>query len=366
MANTFLTPQMVANEALMVLQSNLVMADLVHRDYSKEFAQNGDTITVRKPAKFSAKNFTGSTSTQDATEGSVSVKLDRFRDVTAAVTSQQLTLDIKNFSEQIVAPAMQAIAQAVDEDLLAVGVSKAAYSKSATASPTDLADIADLAKKLDLNKVPVQNRRLVFHPTHKYKYALTDNLSKVSYAGDNQTLRDALLGKVYTLDTYMDQNAPDTSAATAGTATTYKVAGTKGESKVALSAVSAATATVKTGDAFILNGYLYRFTADATATSSAVAEVAIDQPLVATVTATSVTLINAPNSLAFHRNGLALVTRNLALPMGAAKAAIASADGLGVRVVYGYDMSTKTDTVSFDILYGIKELDTSMLCVLNG
>ena len=34
MANTFLTPEVVAKEALMVLTSNLVMADLVHRDYA--------------------------------------------------------------------------------------------------------------------------------------------------------------------------------------------------------------------------------------------------------------------------------------------------------------------------------------------
>lgn len=366
MANTFLTPEVVAKEALMVLQSNLVMADLVHRDYSDEFVAVGDTISVRKPAKFIAKNFTGQTSTQDITEGSVAVKMDRFRDITVAVTAKQLTLDIASFSEQVIAPAMQAIAQAIDEDLLAVGVSKAGFVKAGTAKPTNLEDIAELAKKLDLNKVPTQNRRLVMHPTHKYRYALTDNLSKVSYAGDNATLRDALLGRIYTLDTYMDQNAPDTQAASAGTATAFSVTGTAGESKVALSAVTAATATVKQGDGFIVGGYLYRFTADAAAAAGAVAEVAIDQPLVTDVDAVAATVITAPHSLAFHRNGIALVTRKLALPMGASKAAYASADGLAVRVVYDYDSTTKTDKVSFDIIYGIKELDPSMICALKG
>lgn len=364
MANTFLTPSIIANEALMVLQANMVMADLVHRDYSSEFVNVGDTITVRKPASFVAKNFTGTVSAQDATEDGVTVKMDRFRDVTAKVTSKQMTLDIKNFSEQIIQPAMRAIAQAVDEDLLASAVQFAGSSVTATASPTDLKDIANLAKRLDLNKVPVDQRRLVLHPTHKYNYALTDNLSKVSYAGDSQTLRDALLGRVYTLDTYMDQNAPDTSAATAGTATAYKVTGNAGESKVSLSSVTAATATVKAGDAFIVDGYLYRFTADATAASGAAADVAIDQPLHATLSAKDVVVVNKPNSVAFHRNGLAMVTRNLALPMGAANASIASADGLGVRVVYGYDMNTKTDTVSFDILYGIAKLDDRMIVKL--
>ena len=184
MANTFITPSIVAKEALMVLESNTVMADLVHRDYSSEFAQIGDTITVRKPAVLTAKDWQNgdAVSAQDVTESSVSVKLDRFRDVTVEVTSKQMTLDIKDFSEQIVQPAMRAHAQALDEDLLAVGVENAAYSKAATASPTNLADIADLAKKLDINKVPMDAfRRMVLHPTHKYSYALTDNLSKVAY-----------------------------------------------------------------------------------------------------------------------------------------------------------------------------------------
>ncbi len=168
-------------------------------------------------------------------------------------------------------------------------------------------------------------------------------------------------------DTYMDQNAPDTSATTAGTATAYKVTGAAGATTVSLSGVTPAAGTIKKGDAFILDGYLYRFTADATAASGTVSSVTIDQPLVTAATNNdTVTIVNAPNSLAFHRNGIALVTRRLALPMGASKAAYASADGLAVRVVYDYDSTTKTDKISFDIIYGIKELDTSMICALKG
>lgn len=366
MANKFLTPQIVANEALMSLENSLVMAGLVHRDYSKEFVKVGDIVTIRKPAKFIAKNFTGEISAQDATEGSVAVTLDRFRDVSVNVTSKELTLDIKDFSEQIVKPAMEAIAQAVDSDILAVGIEKAGKTVTGTAKPTNLEDLGNLSKTLDLKSVPLQNRYLVLNPTHKYRYALTDNLSKVAYAGDSKTLREAEIGRVYSMDSYMSQNAPDTFAETAGTATAYKITATAGESKVALSSVTAATATVKEGDGFIVDGYLYRFTSSATAESGAVAEVTIDQPVHKNLEALDALLINKTNSLAFHRNGLALVTRQLELPMGAGKAAIASANGIAVRTVFGYDMKTKTDTVSFDVIYGIKELYTDMLVKLVG
>lgn len=366
MPNNFLTPNIVAKEALMVLENNLVMAGLVHRDYSAEYAKVGDTITIRKPAKFVAKNFTGQISRQDATEDGVTVKLDRFRDVSVDVTSKELTLNIKDFSEQVVTPAMQAIAQAVDCDLLAVGIAKAGKSVPSSASDTDLKALGNIGKALDLKAVPQQNRRLVLNPTHKYRYITMENLSKVAYKGDGQGLTDAELGRIYTMDTYMSQNAPDTFAEAAGTATAYKVTAEKGATKVALSEVSAATGTIKKGDGFIVDGYLYRFTEDATAASGAVASVGIDQPIHKAFNAEVAYLIRTTHSLGFHRNGLALVTRQLEIPMGASKAAIASANGLAVRVVFGYNQETKTDTVSFDILYGIKELDKDMLVKLVG
>ena len=65
-------------------------------------------------------------------------------------------------------------------------------------------------------------------------------------------------------------------------------------------------------------------------------------------------------SLAFHKNAFALVTRPLALPNGAAKAAIVNYDGFGLRVVYGYDITKKTDTISIDMLCGMKTLDASL------
>lgn len=366
----FLTPQIVANEALMVLENNLVAADLVHKDYSKEFAHVGDTITIRKPAKFTAKNFVGQTVDQEANEGSVKVTLDHFRDVTVPVTSKEMTLDIKDFSAQIVTPAMQALSQAIDSDIIAEGVANAGANIAGTADAKDLKDIANIAKAFDLKGVPVQQRRLLANPTHKYRYLTTDNLSKVSYAGSSNALRSAELGAIYGLDTYMSQNAPDTLAATPGTATAAKVSCTAGETKVALSNVTAASGTFKKGDGFILDGYLYRFAADVTAASGAAADVAIDQPIhrtIASGSAETVYLIKAPHSLAFHRNGIALVTRQLELPMGAGKAAIASSkNGLAVRVVYDYDIVHKTDRVSFDVLYGVKTLDSDMVARLVG
>ena len=359
MGNTLLTPDIIAMEALMVLESNLTMAGLVHRDYSNEFVQVGDTITVRKPAKFVAKNFLGTVEAQDITEGSVDVKMDRYRDVTVNVSAKELSLDIKDFSAQVVTPALEAISQAIDIDLLTVGIAQAAKTATVSGTPV-ITDIAGVGKALDIAKAPRTNRRLILPPDILYKYNTLDNFAKASYKGDSEALKNSEIGMVYSCETFMSQNCPENASATPGTVTAYKVAGTAGATEFTVSAGTATTGTIKVGDKFIVAGYLYTVTEDLTLVSGA-GTLKVDQKIPATITATSVKIINKAHALGFHRNGLALVTRQLALPMGAAKASIASANGLAVRVVMDYESSTKTDKVSFDVIYGVKELDSNLL-----
>lgn len=358
---TILTPSIIAKEALMILEGNLVMSGLVHRDYSNEFVNVGDTITVRKPATFVAKNFLGTVEEQALTEGSVAVKMDRYRDITVPITSKEMTLSIKDFSEQVVKPAMVAIATAIDGDVLAVGIQKAGTAVSVSATPV-IADIAGVGKALDKKKAPRDNmRNLVLGVDTLYKYNTLDNFAKVSYKGDSAALKNAEIGTVYTMNTFMSQNTPANTSATAGTVTAYKVVGTKGDTQFTVSAGSPATGTIKVGDKLIVDGYVYTCNEDLTLVTGG-GTLKVDEKVVATISvATSVTVINKEHSLGFHRNGLALVTRQLELPAGASQSAVASANGLAVRVVYGYDQATKTDKISFDIIYGVKELDTNLL-----
>lgn len=359
--NKLLTPKVIANEALLVLTSNLTMANLVHRDYSNEFVKVGDTITVRKPAKFVAKNFIGEVEEQDISEGSVDVKMDRYRDVTVNVSSKEMTLDIKDFSKQVIEPALTAIAEAVDIDLLTVGIEKAGSKVSVSANPT-ISDIANVAKALDKKKAPRDNNRnLVLSVDTLYKYNTLDNFAKVCYKGDSEALKEAEIGKVYTMNSFMSQNAPENVSATAGTATAYKVTCTKGATQFTVSDGTAKTGTIKAGDKLIVNGYLFEVAEDLTLADGAGTLKVTEKIPFAITTAVSALIVNKAHSLGFHRNGLALVTRQLELPQGAAKSAIASANGLAVRVVFDYDSKTKQDKISFDIIYGIKELDSDLL-----
>ena len=356
MANTFLTPQIIAQEALAILRNQLIFAELVHTDYANEFVKVGDTITVRKPAELIAKDFSGSIASQDLTESGVTVKLDRFKDVSVAITSQQASLELRDFARQVIEPAMVAIAQKIDEDLANFIFEKASGSVLASsASPTNLADIASVGKKLDVAKAPMQERHLVLSPEHKYRYALTEILTKVNFAGSNETLRESLLGKVYGMQTYMNQNLPEATGLKGTAKEKFSVASASGGA-VALSGLSTAAATVKIGEGFVYEGILYRFTANGTGSSNAIASIAVSPAFPSGVSATEVRIVRLSSSVGFHKNAFAFVIRPLDLPMGAARASVVNGEGLSVRVVYDYNQSSKTDTISFDVLYGIAAL----------
>lgn len=283
MPNTILTPEVIAREALMVLCNNAVMANLVHRDYSSEFVAGvGDTVTIRKPATFEAKEFAGSITVQDATESGVAVKMDKHLDVSFAVTSAQMTMDIADFSAQLLVPAMQAFQDKIDSYLLAL---KSDISNTVTSTGVMQNDIVDARKFLTANAAPLTERRFVYNSDMEATLLKTDLFVSAEKVGDEGTaLREASLGRKFGMDFYVDQNA----------------------------------------DAAGLEG------------------------------------------MAFHKNAFALVTRPLALPNGAAKAAYVDYDGFGLRVVYDYDINTKTDTISIDMLCGVKTLDPKLAAVIAG
>lgn len=57
MSNKILTCQRIAREALPMLVNNLVVPELFHTDYSKDFVKKRNTIQVEKPDQFEAKDF---------------------------------------------------------------------------------------------------------------------------------------------------------------------------------------------------------------------------------------------------------------------------------------------------------------------
>ncbi|WP_440063791.1 P22 phage major capsid protein family protein [Streptosporangium sp. OZ121] len=307
MANNFLTPSVIARAALATLYETCVMAQLVHRDYDEDFAAKiGDTVNVRKPAVFQAKEFNREVGIeiQNATETGIPVTLNHFADVSFAVTSEDLTLRIEDFGTQLLNPAMEAIAQKIDRDILSlrdditqevgvtgqfagnpVGVNVFAHSNPRSA--------IDARRVLNQRNVPSADRYLVVGPEIEAQWLGDPLFHSAETRGDTDGLREANLGRrVFGHEAYQTQNIY-TPAQVIGNSTT---------------------------------------------------EVGVS----------------------FHRTAFALVTRPLVLPQGAANAAVASYKGFGLRVVMDYDIDQKQDVVSVDCLYGTKTIDANRAVLIKG
>jgi hypothetical protein len=360
MANTFITPSLVAQEALIALEERLAASNLVYRGVERDFnlpRAKGDTINVKVPATFTSKQFVSTTAAQNITESSVAVKLDTIADVSVDITAKEMSLSIDDLSTQVIRPAIYSIAEQIEENVLGALVAGSSLSETKSATAV-ISDIGKLAKALDLKKVPKSERYLFLHPEHQYEYVVLDAIVGFDKSQNIGALREAEVGRVFGFDAYASSLCPNTDATTAGTATAYKITGTAGATTIALSNMSAATATVKTGDKFVYDNHVYTFTEDGTGSGSAIAEIDIEPALHTAVTAGTAFVVRAPFSVGFHKSALTLATAPLEAPVGGAVGAVAtSPSGLSVRVVYGYSQSTKTNNISIDVLYGIKILD---------
>ena len=215
MANTFLTMDMIAKEALMILRNNAVMAGLVHRDYSNDFVAGvGDTITIRKPATFTVKDFVESTgiTVQDATEASQTVKMDKFYDVSFAVTSKDLTMNISDFSAQLLVPAMMAFRDKIDAEIIKKAV-EATHVVTHAQGKIAPEDIISARKLLNDGATPLSMRSLVVGTQAEADLLSSELFVSADKVGGTEGLKEASLGRKFGFDTYVDQNVGKKSLA---------------------------------------------------------------------------------------------------------------------------------------------------------
>lgn len=401
MANTIITPDIIAKEALMQLENNCVMGKLVHREYKKEFVKVGDSVSVRKPVKFSASD--GATRVnQDVQEASTPFTIDKRKHVSWKFATNDLTLSIDQYSDRYIQPAMIALANAIDSDLLGL-YKNVAQNVGDGATPATFLEFADAARRLNDAACPQESRRLVLDPAGSlYAAEMLKGLYQPELV--KGAVRGMKIGPIAGLDTYMDQNVKSHVEGTWGTtplvngasqSVTYAAAThTFGSTSQTLNVdgLTATTGTVKAGDKITIAGvfavnlvskdtlsFLQEFTvvADATASGTGTAAITISPAIITSGPFQTVSAAPADNAaitrvgdyvanLAFHKNAFGLVTVPLEMPDGAAWKARESHNGYSVRVVKDYDVDSDEDIIRLDIMYGVKSLYPELACVLRG
>ena len=412
MANTTLTADIIAKEAIMILDNELVMAKKVFRGYEDEFDKKvngyevGSTISIRKPTDFTVRDG-AVMATQDVVEGKTTITVDKRKGIDFKFTSQDLTLKIGELSERVIKPAMIQLANQIDADLMALYKDVPSWVGTPTPPINSYADFAKGPERMDEYANPTDGRCAVLSPADHWgllgsQTALyMQDVAKGAY-------RKGSLGEIGGVDTYMSQNVPTHTVGSAATAsavadaaagsgvlsTTYEA--TKDTGYMYLSTDGWDASTLNQGDVLELSnvyavnpvtkatlGFRKQFVVlEDTVTASGDTAIKIAPPIIPTGAFKNVSAVPVDGTttiakigtggtgyrqnLMFHKNAFALVSVPLVSPPGAVDVSRQSYKGTNVRVIPVYDGVNDESAWRLDVLYGVKTLDGRLAHRISG
>jgi hypothetical protein len=208
MANTFIKAGQIVEAAALLLQREIVLPRLVWTQPSANFVGAlNDTITLRVPATLTGRTrvlrASAALVADDLTETSVPVQLDTHAYSLLNVTDEQLTLDIRDFSSQVLAPQMRAVGETMEDVIVAA-------LEGATSATTDIeidttsapaegeAYAALLSIRAALNALNVdRGERVLVVGSNLETWLLQDpRISSRESTGNSSALEEAMIGRV--------------------------------------------------------------------------------------------------------------------------------------------------------------------------
>jgi len=159
--------KLVASRSLPAVMGNLVMGNLVNRNYEPSLAQAGDTVNIPIPAVLSRNNIAegGSVTTQNPSLGNAQVVLNMHTEATFQipdVSSVLVGAASGNFSlmDNYMKPAMIALAEGIEQDLLNLYINLNANTAVGTGNTPLTESVIDSAEKSLFNaKVPESEQK---------------------------------------------------------------------------------------------------------------------------------------------------------------------------------------------------------------
>ena len=149
--------KLVAADALPVLVGNLVMGNLVNRDYEPVLANAGDTVNVPIPPTMVANNIPegGTVQTQNPSLGNAQIVLNTHAEATFQIPDVTKVLAVPDLLKMYMQPAVAAIAQRIESDLLNLYAGFTANTPVGTAGTAITEATIDAAETaLFLAKIP--------------------------------------------------------------------------------------------------------------------------------------------------------------------------------------------------------------------
>lgn len=370
MANTLVLAQVVAREALAILRNNSNRMSTVFRGLDLEWQQSarkpGESVYVRVPPTLAARDVATDLAgaglvTQNVTESSVAVTMDKNKYTQVQITEKEatLSLDVQSLPalrERVLLPQIVPLIDQIESDLQGLYVDIPYYTGTAGTTPSALDDIANAGAILTTNKAPLTpNRVMDLNPSAYAKmWPLMAQLRTAN--PENDALRAAYVGTVGGFDTFQSQLVPThTKGDLAATATlTLAGAGTTG----AL-AIGGNAKTIKKGDLFTIADVAgqYVCTEDETTAADGTGELKFYPATPGAVAGKVITIVaNHTANMGYTKNAFCLAMARQEAPLGGAVGAVETDPVTGMSVLVVYDWANMANILNVSVLYGVKTL----------
>src|ERR1700735_854820 len=215
--------KLVAVDALPVLIGNLIMGNLVNRDYEPTLAHAGDTVNIPIPPTMVANNIAegGSVQAQNPSLGNAQIVLNTHVEATFQIPDVTKVLAVPDLLKIYMQPAVAAIAQRIETDLLNLYAGFTFNPAVGTAGVTIVESVIDAAETaLFLAKAPpLAEKYLVVNATTYSSWRQIPRFSEFQNSGEAglRAIIDGTIGKVKDFFVFRSQFVPKTGSAPVNT-----------------------------------------------------------------------------------------------------------------------------------------------------
>jgi P22 coat protein - gene protein 5 len=194
--------KLVAADALPALMGNLVMGNLVNRDYEATLARAGDTVNVPIPPTLVANNIAqGDTVTlQNPNLGNAAIVLSTHVEATFQIPDVTKVLAVPDLLKLYMQPAVVAIAEKIETDLLSLYASFTSNTAVGTGGTAIVESVVDAAETALFAAMvpPSAAKYLVVSPSAYSALRQIARFSEFNTAGEAglRALVDGAVGKM--------------------------------------------------------------------------------------------------------------------------------------------------------------------------
>lgn len=394
MVNSILTPTAVTREALRVLHQKLNFIGNINRNYDASFAQEGAKIgtalKIRLPNEYVVRS-NATLTTQDTNEISTTLNVTTQKGVDTTFTSADLTMSLQDFSDRILKPSMTVLAAAMESDALTMVLDVYNIIDNTGTSITFLQTMQARKKLVDSLAPPdgewkaLLNTQDTVDLVNQLKGLFQDSTAiKEQY-------REGSMGRTASFDFYETTLLTNTTSGTTSATNNYTVntsvtvSATTGTTSLDLINNTGPQGSLVVGDVFTITGLnrvhpetkvstgvVQQFVVTAAVTAGSSATSVSFQPTIfmtggrQNVTSTAITtaaIVKIGNtsqiykpSLFYHPDAFTFASADLLMPKGVDMAAREVQDGISMRMVRQYVITSDTFPTRFDVIYGFKSI----------